>query len=162
MLQLFYMDKELHRIATTAIVYNDEEKFLITKRSLFKKVLPGKWTVPGGGLETDDYTGTEPTTAAGQWYNVIERTLRRELREEVNIEIEKPIYLTDLAFIRPDNVPVLVLSYYAKYVSGEIKLDTDATEFAWVTLDEAKNFDLIEGIYEEMVMVQEQLQLKKQ
>lgn len=45
------MDKELHRIAITGIIYNDEGKYLITRRSLEKKVFPGKWTVPGGGAQ---------------------------------------------------------------------------------------------------------------
>ena len=31
-------DKELHRIAITAIIYNKDGKFLITKRSLKKKL----------------------------------------------------------------------------------------------------------------------------
>ena len=39
------MDKELHRIVTTAIIYTKDRKFLITKRSLKKKAFPGKWTV---------------------------------------------------------------------------------------------------------------------
>lgn len=144
------MDKELHRIAITTIVYNDEGKYLITKRSETKKAFPGKWTVPGGGLNTDDYTQDPPTTAAGQWYNTVEKTLRRELLEEVNVEVGKPEYLLDLTFIRPDNVPVLVLSYFAKYVSGEVKYDEDTVDHAWVTVEEAKGYDLIDGIYEEI------------
>ena len=44
-------DKELHRISITAIIYNDEGKYLVTQRSLQKESFPGKWTVPGGGLE---------------------------------------------------------------------------------------------------------------
>ncbi len=71
------MDKELHRIAITGIIYNDEGKYLVTKRSLEKKAFPGMWTVPGGGINTDDYVNLPPTTAAGQWYNTVELTLRR-------------------------------------------------------------------------------------
>ncbi len=48
-------DKELHRIAVTCIIYNDEGRYLVTKRSPTKKVHPNKWTVPGGGLSVDDY-----------------------------------------------------------------------------------------------------------
>jgi 8-oxo-dGTP pyrophosphatase MutT (NUDIX family) len=144
------MDKELHRIAITTIVYNDEGKYLITKRSETKKAFPGKWTVPGGGLTTDDYTQDPPTTAAGQWYNAVEKTLRRELLEEVNVEVGKPEYLLDLTFIRPDNVPVLVLSFFAKYAGGDVKYDEDTVDHAWVTVEEAKGYDLIDGIYEEI------------
>ncbi len=144
-------DKELHRIAITAIIYNEEGKYLITKRSLAKKAFPGKWTVPGGGLNIDDYINTKPTTEGDpQWYGVIENGLRREVKEETNVEIEKPEYLLDLTFIRPDGIPVLVLSYFAKYKSGEIKFDEDTIDYKWVSVAEAKEMDLINGIYEEI------------
>jgi len=42
---------ELHRVVSTAIIHKNG-RFLITRRSLNKKAFPGKWTVPGGGLET--------------------------------------------------------------------------------------------------------------
>ncbi len=148
-------DKELHRITTTCIIYNDDSKFLVTKRSPTKKVHPDKWTVPGGGLNTDDYTSKPQTHGNAGWYGAVETALLREIKEEVNVEIEKPTYLLDLTFIRPDGIPVLVLSYYAHYLSGEVKLDEDSTEYKWVTLEEAKSLDLISGIYEEIEMVNE-------
>jgi isopentenyldiphosphate isomerase len=46
-------DKELHRITTTCLVYTDDFKYLITKRAMHKKVMPGKWTIPGGGLSVE-------------------------------------------------------------------------------------------------------------
>ncbi len=152
------MDKELHRIAITGIIYNKEGKYLVTKRSMEKKAFPGMWTVPGGGINTDDYVNLPPTTSAGQWYNTVEMTLRREIKEEVNVEIEKPEYLLDLTFIRPDNVPVLVLSYMCKYKNGEVRVDGDGgdtIDFAWATLEELKSYDLIPGILEEIEMVEE-------
>lgn len=154
-------DKELHRIAITAIIYDQEYRYLITQRSLEKKAFPGKWTVPGGGLEVDDYINDEPTTKAGQWYNAIEKTLRQEVKEEVNLEIGKPEYLLDLTFIRPDGIPVVVLSYYAHYKAGEIKLDEDSIDYRWVTLKEAKDYDMIDGIWEEMEMVDKIIKLRE-
>lgn len=146
-------NKELHRISSTAIIYNSEGKYLITRRSLEKKAFPGKWTVPGGGLSTDDYVNEPPTTTAGQWYFAVENALRREIKEEVNLEVGKLEYLLDLTFIIPGGTPAIVLSFYAPYESGEVKLDKDSIDFAWVTLEEAKNYDLIEGIWEEIEMV---------
>src|SRR3989344_9642025 len=103
-------NKELHRIVTTTLVYKPDFTYLITKRASHKKVMPCKWTIPGGGLTTDDYTNTPPsTTGAKQWYGALENSLRREIREEVNLEIGKPDLLTDLTFIRPDGIPVLCL-----------------------------------------------------
>ncbi|MBU4480031.1 NUDIX domain-containing protein [Patescibacteria group bacterium] len=144
-------DRESHRISLTAIIHKDG-RYLIMKRSPDKKAFPNKWTVPGGGLEVDDYIDT-PKTTGDHWYYAIENALRREVREECNLEIEKPKYLLDIAFIRPDGVPVVILSYYADYKSGEIKLSKGSTEYVWVTAEETKNYDLIEGIAEEIEMV---------
>ncbi len=147
------LDRELHRIAITTIIYNKEGKFLLTKRAAHKKVHPGKWTVPGGGLTIDDYINMPQTNMANVdsgWYHAVEIGLKREITEEVNVTIGEPKYLLNLTFIRPDKVPVLVLSYYAPYISGDVKIDEDSSEFVWVSLEEAKKLDLISGIYEEL------------
>jgi 8-oxo-dGTP pyrophosphatase MutT (NUDIX family) len=143
---------ELHRIATTAIVFRSDGRMLITKRAEHKKVWPGKWTVPGGGLETDDYTLANPTHEGyiNQWYNVLGVSLRREVMEEVGLEIGDPTPVCDLAFIRPDGVPVLVLSYMAPWVGGTIRYDEDTVAHVWVNPQEAEHYDLIDGILWEL------------
>lgn len=103
----------------------------------------------------DDYEHLTPSTkGANQWYYVIENGLKREVKEEVGIEIGKPEYLLDLAFVRPDGIPVIVLTYFAPYAGGEIVLSEEAVEVAWVTLEEAKSYDLIDGIWGELEMVE--------
>lgn len=155
-------DKELHRITTTTLVYKPGRIYLITKRALHKKLMPGKWTIPGGGLSVDDYINEPSSTKMGkQWYGALEKSLRREIKEEVNLEIGKPEFLVDLTFIRPDAIPVICFSYFAPYVSGEVALDEDATEFAWVTLEQAKEYDLIDGIWDEIREVDEILSARE-
>ena len=144
-------DKELHRITSTAIIYKDS-KYLLLRRSLNKKAFPGKWTVPGGGLETDDYINT-PKTTKDHWYFAIKNSLRREIKEECNLEVGKIKYLLDIAFIKPDGTPVIILSFYCPYKSGEIKLDKDNIDYAWVSYEEAKNYDMVKGLLEEIDMV---------
>ena len=92
-------DKELHRIAATCIIYNKDSKYLIIKRSSTKKVHPDKWTVPGGGLSTDDYVNNPQTHGNAGWYGALETALIREVLEEVNVEIGVIKYLLDLTFI---------------------------------------------------------------
>lgn len=143
--------KELHRVVATVIIYRPDRTYLITKRSSKLKVFPGKWTVPGGGLTVDDYVHTK----AGHdrmWYGALEMGLRREVREEVGLEIGKPEYLLDVAFIRPDGIPVLVLSFYAPYLSGEVKLSDEDVNFKWVRVDELGAYDFISDIDEEIRM----------
>ncbi len=155
---------DLHRIAITGIIWKKEadgsRRYLITKRAPTKKAWPNKWTVPGGGLETADYMNTEATfqnTESPQWYNAVETTLRREIREEVGLEVRDAQYLLDLAFIRPDGIPAIVLSFYCEYESGEVVLDEDATESAWITAAEVGSYELIQGIDHEIEMVEERL-----
>jgi 8-oxo-dGTP diphosphatase len=146
----------LHEVAITAIVIKDG-KFLITKRSSNKKRFPGMWTVPGGKLEAEDYLKL-PKDTEFYWYNVLERTLSREVKEEVGIDIENVQYLTSLATVHADGSPSLVISCLADYKSGEIVLqEEESEEFAWVTLSEAKKYDLIDGIYDELAMAQKKL-----
>ncbi len=119
------------------------------------------WTVPGGKLETSDYTSL-PKDTQDYWYNVLEKTLAREVREEVGILIHKVEYLTSLATIHQDGAPSLVISCIAYYKSGKIKLqEEESDQFAWVSLKEAKKYDLIDGIYDELLMAEMKLKGKK-
>ena len=150
----------LHEVAITAIVVKDG-KYLITRRSLNKKRFPGMWTVPGGKLETQDYLPL-PKDTEHYWYNVLERVLKREVKEEVGIDIENIEYVTSLATVHADGSPSLVISCVADYVGGEVILKPDETdECAWVTLEEAKKYTLIDGIYDELVMTENKRQGKK-
>lgn len=144
-------NKELHRIALTAIIHKDG-KYLLVRRNLNKKAFPGKWTVPGGGLEVDDYINL-PKTTQDHWYFAVENSLRREVQEEAGIEMGKLNYLLDITFIRPDGVPVVILSYYGDYKSGEVKLNEENIAFAWVSLKEAEAYNLVEGLLAEIEMV---------
>lgn len=146
-------DDFLHEVAITAIVVKDG-KYLITRRSKDKKRFPKKWTVPGGKLETKDYTNLSKDTKF-YWYNVLERVLAREVKEEVGIRIDNVEYITSLATVHKDGNPSIVISCMADYVSGKIKLQREESDdFAWVFLKEAKKYDLIDGIYEELVMAE--------
>lgn len=143
-------NKELHRVVPTAIIHYNG-KYLILKRSLRKKVFPGKWQVPGGGMTIDDYVNS-PTSVANQWYYSVVKTLRREIKEETGLEVSKLNYLLDLTFIRPDGIPVVTLSYYGDWKSGDVKLNEEGTDYKWVTAKEAKEYDLISGVLEEIEM----------
>ena len=144
--------KKAHYVVVTGIIIKDG-KFLITKRNENEKAFPGLWTVPGGKLELDDYSNRKADTDAGQWYNICEDLLKREVKEETNLEFKNLKYLTSLSFIRPDNIPVFVISFYADYHTGDVKLSDEMTDHAWVTLEEAKSYKLIDGIFEELVMI---------
>ncbi|MBX4187701.1 MAG: NUDIX domain-containing protein [Candidatus Doudnabacteria bacterium] len=142
---------EKFEVVITAIIIRDG-KFLISQRSMSKKRFPGMWTVPGGHLETKDYLDL-PKDTEHYWYNVLEKTLKREVMEETGLEITNVEYVTSLASVHNDGNPSIVISCMADYVSGEFALQEDETDqVKWVTLEEAKTLPLIDGIYDELIM----------
>lgn len=141
----------LHEVVITAIIVKDG-KYLITRRPPNKKRFPGMWTVPGGKLETDDYINL-PKETKDYWYNVLEKVLKREVNEEVGLAIKNIEYVTSLATVHGDGNPSLVVSCMADYDSGEVKLQEGETDkFEWVSIEEARGYELIDGIYDELIM----------
>ena len=147
------LDPRLHFVTATAIIEKDG-KFLIVKRSPTEKAFPNKWTVPGGKLVYKEYKDLPYKTDFPQWYGMMDWLVRKEVREETGVEIEKPNYVTDLVFVRPDGYPVVVFSFWAKYKSGDVTLNHEMTAFAWVTAEEAKTYDMIDGIDREIAEVE--------
>lgn len=151
------VDKNLnHYIVVTGIVVNSEGKYLITKRAEWEKAFPGRWTVPGGKVEVLDYVLRNKDTPH-HWYNVLEDILKKEVREETGLEIKDIGYVTSLVYIREDQIPCMIISLYADAKTENVILDKSLTEYAWVDLEEAKNYDLIEGIYEELEILDKKL-----
>ena len=94
-----------------------------------------------------------PKTNSDSWYFPVTNTLKREAREEVNLEIDNIRYLLDITFIRADGVPVVILSYYCDYKSGEVKLNEESIDYKWVSFEEAKEYELVPGLLGELEMV---------
>lgn len=153
------MDENLHHVVVTGIVVKNG-KYLITKRSLNKKNFPGKWTVPGGNLELKDYSSRKKDTNA-HWYNVLENVLKREIKEEVGLDVKNIGYITSMTFVKPDKTPTLIISLFVEYNSGDVVLNDESIDYKWIDISEAKNYDLIEGIYEELVMLDRKLKGEK-
>lgn len=151
--------QSLYEVVITAIIQKDG-KFLILQRSAEKRRFPNRWTVPGGHLETSDYIN-EPKDTAEYWYNVLEKALAREVSEEVGLKIKNVRYVTSLATIHADGAPSLVISCLADFDRGEVKLQPEeCQDSAWVNLNEAKKYDLIDGIYDELAMAEQVAQGK--
>lgn len=143
-------DDKIFFISVTGIVMKDG-KFLITKRSDKEKAFPGRWTVPGGKMQRSDYT-QRPRDTGELWYRVAEDVMRREIREEVNLEVDNIRYVTSIAYERPDGHHCVIISYACDYKSGDVRLCPALTEHAWVTLEEAKMYGLIDGIHDELII----------
>ena len=145
-------DPRLHIIAVTGIIEKDG-KYLILKRSEREVAYPGYWTVPGGKLVRHEYENLALTENTDAWYDIISQTLKKEIQEEAGLEVEDIRYLTDMVFIRPDDIPALVLSYYCRHKAGEVALGKDMVDFTWIGPEEGGNYQIIPGILDEIIAV---------
>ena len=144
--------QKTHYIAVTGIIRKNG-KFLICKRSSKGKAFPNKWCVPGGKVEVNNFINS-PKDTRDHWFNVFEKVLNKEIKEETNLSIKNIGYVSNLAFIRPNGFSTIIVSLFADYDDGKVILSEDElVDYAWVTLEEAKNYDLIENIYEQIEKV---------
>jgi ADP-ribose pyrophosphatase YjhB (NUDIX family) len=148
-------DKLFYFVANVIVYRDGDKRCLILKRDKREKVHPEKYAVPGGKLEWKDLDVSNPTRINGDvldYENAVEDLLNREVMEEAGIDIEKGlVYINSVAFIRPDEIPVILVKFAAKYKSGEVKVeDGSFTDHAWVNEQEVKNYRCIEGIAEEV------------
>lgn len=122
---------------TCAIIFFDD-KILVTQRSA-KMKLPLKWEFPGGKLEENESE-----------INCI----KREILEEINIEIEIVKKLSDNVFDY-GAFKIRLIPFIANYVSGDIKL-AEHKEYRLLDISELENLDWAEA---DLPIVKELLKL---
>lgn len=74
--------------------------------------------------------------------------------EETGLKIKNIGYASNLALIRLNGFSTFIVNLYGDYESGEVKLSQEElVDPAWVSLEEAKSYNLIENIYEQIQKV---------
>src|SRR5690554_1430426 len=97
------------KIIVTCAIIEKGNRVLVVQRS-DKMKLPLKWEFPGGKIEKGES----------------ERDcLKREIREELNIEIETVKRLTPSTFIYPD-ISIELIPFIVKQVGGDLRLNEHA------------------------------------
>ncbi len=109
-----------------AIIVHDN-KILAVQRGK-NMSLPLKWEFPGGKIEPNE---TEHDC------------IKREIREELNIEIEVKNRLTPSYFEYP-NITIELIPYLAQYLSGEIVL-AEHKGYQFLSTSELNNLDWAEA-----------------
>lgn len=121
----------MHSIIVNAVI-RDGDKILLSQRSFEEKHEPGKWTIPGGKIEITE----------GDVFNIIEKTLKKEVKEEVDLEIEDNVQLIENnTFIRSDGTHVIAMTFLCKYKSGTAIPSEDTINVAWITEKEIDNYE---------------------
>ena len=148
-------NKLFYFVANVVIYREQDGRCLILKRNERERVHPGKYCVPGGKLEWKDLNINNPTRMNGDVFDfedAIEDLLKREVLEEAGIKIyDELFYINNVAYIRIDETPCIMIKFTAKYKSGKIKLEKRCfTDYAWVNANEVEDYDCIKGIKEEV------------
>ena len=123
-------NNKTHLILVNAVVKKGD-KILISQRSWEETHEPGKWTIPGGKVERTNK----------EVWNVIEKTLAREVLEETGVKIIKNVaLLLNNTFIRSTKQHVVAFVFLCYWMSGEAKPLDDTISVHWIKKEEINNF----------------------
>jgi nucleoside triphosphatase len=105
-----------------ALIFNREGKVFLMRSHKWR----GKWVLPGGHIELGER---------------MEDALRREVKEETNLDIRDIEFICFQEFIYDDRFwrprHFIFFDYACRTDSTDVQLSDEAEEFTWVTLEEA-------------------------
>lgn len=131
-------ENKTHLILVNGVVFNGD-KVLVSQRSWEEPHEPGKWTIPGGKVERTEE----------EEFHVIEKTLKNEIMEETDVEIEDEVKMvTNNTFLRSTGQHVVAFVFKCKYKSGEAKPLEDTIDVKWATLEEIKDMEFPPNVKE--------------
>lgn len=133
---------QFHIVAVKAWVKKGD-KYLLARRGMNEVHMPGIWSIPGGKVDE-----------CGETVNILQDTLKREVLEEVGLEITDEIDLVfNNIFKRSDGASVVGLTFLCHWKSGEAKPLEDTSEVKWFTLTELLGMEDVEEFLKREIRV---------
>ena len=117
-------------IAVGAVIFK-QNKVLLVKRK--NPPAQGMWAIPGGKV---------------QWGETLKQALQREIKEELNIDIEPGRLIKVIEFVpeqENDRFHYIILDFLAAITGGELKAGDDALAVKWFDRKELKNSPVTES-----------------
>lgn len=119
-----------------------EGKFLLARRGPKELHMPGVWSLPGGKVELEIEQ------------NILEKTLIKEIQEEVGITIsDKMELIHNNSFNRSDGTAVIGLTFLCQHASGNPAALEDTTEIAWHSLEQLNALGDIEDFLKKEIKI---------
>lgn len=106
-----------------AVIRDENGRILITQRNL-KKAQGGLWEFPGGKIEPEETK---------------EHAIVREIKEELDVDIEYKDYLAEKVFEYPEKT-INLIALECKKINGEIRL-LEHEAYAWVDEKELNDYE---------------------
>ena len=131
--------EKYQKIGVTAFILNDNHQVLLIRRSDKEKFLPNYYEMPGGKLEFGES---------------MEEALKREIREEVNLEIELLKIYSSFSYISKNGSRHTIdIQCYAKLTDNNegLKLSDAHDDYVWVSENDVSNF-LISDLMKESII----------
>ncbi len=123
------------RVIAVGVIQNPDDDFLICRKPINRGVFPGQWALPGGGIEPGE---------------CMDDALRREIREEVGIDITdiQPLFFRDGTYpkLSPDgsskNIYMIFLIFTCRACSKDVVIGEEFEAAAWVKSEDLANYDM--------------------
>ncbi|MCX6774357.1 MAG: NUDIX domain-containing protein [Candidatus Micrarchaeota archaeon] len=125
------------RIAVKSFIVNNRQELLLLKRSDDDPHAPGVWEVPGGRLDI----GENPFEG-----------LKREIREEANVDIEIMNPLRIHHFTRDDMQKITMITFLCKPLSADVSISKEHTDFSWKHLENAER-EIVPSFMEDVKII---------
>ncbi|WP_442600239.1 NUDIX domain-containing protein [Neobacillus sp. D3-1R] len=112
-----------------AAIY-DHEKWLLVLRSKKEEHAGGSLSLVGGKVDTE-----------GNSTEILERTLQREVFEEVGVEIQNLNYVNSSSFVTETGLHVVDIVFQCELKAGEafVKSPEEVDEVVWLSTSEIVN-----------------------
>ena len=111
------------------------DKILVLKRSVADDHKPGAWETVGGGM--DDQSSPQ-------------EALKREIKEETDLEVEVNEPFNVFTFTKDTGEFKIGITFACTYVSGEVNLSGEHSEYKWIKPEEFNKLDSISSLYDEI------------
>jgi 8-oxo-dGTP diphosphatase len=110
-----------------AAVYRDGQ-YLLAERAAAEDHAAGALSLVGGKVEPDE-----------EGEDVLEATVRREVHEEVGVELDEVAYVTSGRFVDDGGTPVVNAVFLARHAAGEprVREPEELAGVQWVAADVA-------------------------
>ncbi len=131
------------QVGVKILIKNNDGKYLFIRRAASFKSGPQKWDIPGGRIEPEE---------------ALQDALRREVKEETGMELEKVELLLAAQdiFVPEKDLHVVRLTYLGS-ANGDVTVSDEHDSFQWMTISEIKAEPNVDSYLQQIITERKKL-----